>query len=153
MRSRAIFWLIEWRRIRERKQRRFALARGVEVEGEQVLALAHLDGGEATGPERVLELAIEPRVVGLHVDGAVLLHRGHRRVVAEDRRRVVDRMGGAEGAQELVAPALLGAAVDAAAADPEAAAELAGDRLGQVGDGAGRGRGGAGCPPPAGRPA
>ena len=67
MRSRAIFWLIEWRRIASDSTRRVALARDVEIEGEQVLALPDLDGGEPAGAERVLELAIEPRIVGFHV--------------------------------------------------------------------------------------
>ena len=45
---------------------------GRDVEGEEVLLVAHLDGGEALDSEQVLEAGVDHRVGAVHDDGALL---------------------------------------------------------------------------------
>ena len=106
----------------EREQQIVAVAAGGDVEGQQVLLVADLDGGELLNVEVLLEVGIDAVVVAAHVDGALLEQPLDRRVAARHPDLGVDRFGVREGRQEQVVLAL--PLVQAAAVDAQLAAEL-----------------------------
>ncbi len=117
----------------EREQDVVAVAARGDVEGQDVLAVADLDGGEALHAQQVLQGLVDARIVGVHVHRAVLDQQLDRRVGDRHLEAARHLLGVAEDAREDVERAA--AAIQAAAVDPQLVAEVDDDALDQRLDG------------------
>ncbi len=64
----------------EREQDVLAVVAGGDVEGQDVLLVADLDGGESLHSQQVLQLLVHPRIVGVHEDRPVFGQQLDRRI-------------------------------------------------------------------------
>ena len=85
----------------------------------RMLGVAHLDGGEALHAEQVLQALVDTRIVGVHVDRAVLDEQLDRRIGDRHLEPARHLLGVAEDALDVVVEGAA-AAVQPPAVDPQA---------------------------------